>query len=166
MTLTPKQAQAAILISSGRPLTDVAPAVGVSVRTVERWRSLPDFAEAEAEARAEMKEKILDQSARTLGQQLDDLATPAIELVRTYLKDEKAPPTVRLGAARLAGNWAGLQRDSISPEMLASFMQSFAVQTKDLILNENLSRDQVVNQIKGLLERSFGKQPENTSTEG
>jgi hypothetical protein len=166
MTLNSKQSQASTLIGCGRTLADVAKIVCVSVRTLERWRSLPDFAKAEAQAREKMQKNVLDQSARSLNQQVDALSTPAIALVKAYLQDDKAPPNVRLGAARLAGNWAGLQRDSISPELLASFMQSFATQTRDLILNENLSRQQVVNQIKNLLERSFGKQPENTSTEG
>jgi uncharacterized protein YjcR len=156
MTLSSKQCQAALLIGCGRANADVAETVGVSARTVERWRSLPDFAKAEAEARKKMQKSVLDQSARNLNLQVDALSTPAIALVKAYLQDDKAPPNVRLGAARLAGNWAGLQRDSISPELLASFMQSFATQTRDLILNENLSRQQVVNQIKNLLERSIG----------
>ncbi|MBI3272214.1 MAG: hypothetical protein HYZ53_24695 [Planctomycetes bacterium] len=59
-SLTPRQAKAAALIGSGRGPTATAEELGLSRRTLGRWRALPAFETAVAAARREVWRDSLD----------------------------------------------------------------------------------------------------------
>jgi FixJ family two-component response regulator len=56
--LTPKQLEAVAGIAKGLATRQIAKVVGVSSRTVERWRKLPEFVAALAQIQGEVSRQV------------------------------------------------------------------------------------------------------------
>ena len=107
-TLTPKQAQAALMLASGASKKVVAASLKVAAHTISQWCKLPSFNEAvnqhlasvESEALQTLKAQRL-KAAEALGELLDSKA-PAVRLAaaRTVLEitNSKTPPPTEASA--------------------------------------------------------------------
>lgn len=89
--LTPKQRRAIAALVSGQDFGQAAADAGVSVRTLHRWRTTPEFA---AELRGADSEQ-LNAVARTLNGASHDAVSVLVEIMRA----PETSPALRLRAA-------------------------------------------------------------------
>ena len=89
--LSPVQAQVIAALAQGRTVTAAAQDAGLHRNTIYNWFHEPAFQTAADEAQREY--------IATLSDGMRDLATLAVETLRSLLEDPKTPPAVRLRAA-------------------------------------------------------------------
>lgn len=89
--LQANQVKALEALAAGGSVDEAAAAAGVTVRTVYRWRTSPDFAGALRAANAE--------GLRELARLVAASSREAVEYLRAVIADVKAPHGVRIRAA-------------------------------------------------------------------
>lgn len=89
--LTENQKQAAMLVAAGKPGNEIAQLLDVTPETISRWRQLPQF---EAEVNA-----ILRGAADAVRERLRGLASDAVDVIESVLKDPAVPIRYRVDTA-------------------------------------------------------------------
>ena len=90
--LLPRHRKAVELLAAGYSTRDVAAAVGASDRTIRRWLKRPDVVQALQEIQGEVWGSTV-RKLRALGE-------TAVATLGEVMRDQTAPPTARVGAAR------------------------------------------------------------------
>ena len=91
-TLTPAQAEAAVLRAQGHTQQSIADQVHVDIRSVQRWCFQPEFIGAVRRLRSELWS--------TTTAELHQGASEAIQTLRKVMVDQSAAPMARAWAAR------------------------------------------------------------------
>ncbi len=89
--LSETQKQAAMLIASGKQQNEIAQILSVAPETISRWRQIPQF---EAEIN-----NILRSAADAVRERLRGLASDAVDVIESVLKDPAVPIRYRVDAA-------------------------------------------------------------------
>jgi hypothetical protein len=120
MALTPQQKQAVISLSTGMPAKEVAEALGVSLRSLQRWKVQPEFKaemqRIESESGGAIATQIvennveLDQLAATATRAMA-LMSHALSFMEATLTNPDAKPSDRLRIAQILGKWNGFEVD-------------------------------------------------------
>lgn len=117
MSLSPQQIKAAELLSQGRSQVDVATALGVNRKTIQRWLQKEDFKNLSfglVNRSARLQDTPKPQSEKNLPcADLTplDLIPDALVAVRDILQDPDSRNSDKLKAATLIGEWGGLTTD-------------------------------------------------------
>src|ERR1700737_2288811 len=85
--LPPKQQQAILLLAKGSTIVDAAKEVGISEKTLDRWKTLPEFKAALRLAEDELYSEALAQ--------LKQVASKAIACLVRNMDPEEAAPYVQ-----------------------------------------------------------------------
>lgn len=119
MSLTLQQKQAVISLSRGVPAKEVAEALRVSPRTLQRWRVQPGFKAEMQRIEAESGTVIATQVVENA--KLDELATAAsravalmnraIDFMELTLDSSDSRVSDRLKIVQLLGKWNGFEND-------------------------------------------------------
>lgn len=102
--LTPKQQEAVAAILKGLRPGQIAKLVGVSVRTIERWRKLPEFAAAISRIQENATRQVeieLVKDASNLNSRLEHLASKSLDCLEEILGNPEARSSDRVQAAKL-----------------------------------------------------------------
>lgn len=89
--LSEVQKQAAMLVAAGKPGNEIAQLFEVTPETISRWRQLPQF---EAEVNF-----ILQGAADAVKDRLRGLASDAVDVIESVLKDPAVPIRYRIDTA-------------------------------------------------------------------
>lgn len=89
--LNPQQRQAVLLLAQGMTGRETASRVGVTEETVSRWRSQPEFAAS--------LNRCFGEAIEVVQNRLRSLAGDALGTIEEVMRDQDAPPAVRLSAA-------------------------------------------------------------------
>lgn len=106
-SLTETQSRALKMLLEGMTATEVAKALGKGKRTIDRWRASKPF----KAALSRINEKIQDEAESQVADRLSSLKSLALDTIEECLGDREESTRNRLNAARLAGNWSGLEFD-------------------------------------------------------
>jgi len=103
----PRQYQALLMLAEGGSTLEVAERIGVSDRTIRKWRALPEF-------RAEL-DALQREATRTAVCALRSQAIHAVNALGRVVQDGDAAPTARVSAARvvLDGIWKAEELDRL-----------------------------------------------------
>lgn len=119
MVLSSQQKQAVISLGRGMPLKEVAEALGLSIRTLQRWKVQPEFKAQMQRIESESGGVIAAQVVENVKlDQLTDVATRAMALMshalnfmEATLTNPDAKPSDRLKIAQILGKWNGFEID-------------------------------------------------------
>ena len=114
--LTPQQLEAAALLANHRTNVETAAALGVSSKTIQRWRKIPAFQRAIADVQFKAQEKVIEQASDDIAGQIKTLVPQALAVLQHYLTDETARGPDRLRAVQITANIAGLNQSQLKPE--------------------------------------------------
>ena len=95
------------MLLEGATATEVAKALGKGKRTIDRWRASKPFKEALSRVNEQVEQKVVSESS----DRLSNLKSLALDTIEECLSDPDESMRNRLNAARLAGNWSGLEFD-------------------------------------------------------
>lgn len=102
--LTPKQLEAVSGIAKGLAPSQIAKVVGVSTRTLERWRKLPEFVAAlsqiQGEVSRQVKIEVVEELA-SISSRLENLASKSLDLLEQVIENPEARTGDRVQAAKL-----------------------------------------------------------------
>ena len=118
--MTPQQKQAVISLSQGMPAKEVADALGLSLRTLQRWKTQPQFkAEMQRLEResgmviatqvvenVDINCQFVDAASRALS-----LMSRAVDVMEATLNNPDARVSDRLKVVQLLGKWNGFELD-------------------------------------------------------
>lgn len=127
-SLTPQQLEALSLLSSGFTQAETAQKLGISVRTVQRWARIPEFAEALEDVKRKAAEKTVEATAENINAHVQKLLPKAIRTLEEILDDDEARNNDKLRASEILGRWGGLaqpqqqQQQSPAEESLKSYL--------------------------------------------
>jgi hypothetical protein len=117
--LTAKQKQALIALTKGVPPKEVAEALGLSLRTLQRWRTQPEFKAEVQRIESESGGAITTQVVESLD--IDQLAAAAIraaslmnraiDFMEHTLNSPDSRTSDRLRVAQILGRWNGFEVD-------------------------------------------------------
>ncbi len=131
------------MLANGGSHPQVAEALGISTKTIQRWLKKPEFAQALADVQVKTVEKAVEAVATDISGQIQRLVPKAIKTLETYLDDPKARGSDRLRAAQILGNWAGLNQPQIQPEQSAE--QNLKDYLTYLAVNNNGANNNAAN---------------------
>jgi len=89
--LTGKQLQAALLLAKGSTIVDAAKELGISEKTLDRWKTLPEFKAALRQAEDDLYSDVLSRLKRE--------ASNAVDCLVRNLDSDEAAPYVQVAAA-------------------------------------------------------------------
>lgn len=118
-SLTTEQLQAIKMLANGDSHPQIAAALGVSTKTIQRWLKKPEFTQALTDVQVRTLEQTVEAATNDISEKIQRLVPKAIKTLETYLDDPKARGSDRLRAAQILGNWAGLNQPQIQPERSA-----------------------------------------------
>jgi transposase len=118
--LTPKQQQVILLLAKGATIVDAAKDVGISEKTLDRWKTLPAFKAVLRLAEDELYSEAMAQ--------LKKLASKAIECLERNMNPEEAAPYVQVAAASKLLD-AGLQ--VVKVQELEKLLADFETRLQD-----------------------------------
>ena len=102
--LTPKQLEAVSGIAKGLAPSQIAKVVGVSTRTIERWRKLPEFVAAliqiQGEASRQVKAELVKEVS-SIGSRLENLASKSLDCLEEIIDNPESRSSDRIQAAKL-----------------------------------------------------------------
>lgn len=102
--LSPKQLEAVSGIAKGLAPSQIAKLVGVSTRTVERWRKLPVFVAAldqiQGEVSRQVKVELVDNITSTTSR-LENLASKSLDCLEQIIDNPEGRNSDRIQAAKL-----------------------------------------------------------------
>jgi hypothetical protein len=102
--LTPKQLEAVAGIAKGLATRQIAKVVGVSSRTVERWRKLPEFVAALAQIQGEVSRQVkveLVENVTSINSRLENLASKSLDCLEQIIDNPETRNSDRIQAAKL-----------------------------------------------------------------
>ncbi len=102
--LTPKQQQAVSGIAKGLTPSQIAKVVGVSCRTVERWRKLPEFVVALDQIQGEVSRQVkveLVENVASINSRLENLASKSLDCLEQIIDNPEARSSDRIQASKL-----------------------------------------------------------------
>ena len=102
--LTPKQLEAVSGIAKGLAPSQIAKVVGVSSRTVERWRKLPEFVAALSQIQGEVSRQVkveLVENVTSITSRLENLASKSLDCLEQIIDNPEARNSDRVQAAKL-----------------------------------------------------------------
>jgi hypothetical protein len=105
--LTPKQLEAVAGIAKGLAPSQIAKVVGVSSRTVERWRKLPEFVSTLAQIQGEVSRQVkveLVENVTSINSRLENLASKSLDCLEEILNNRESRNADRIQAAKLLLN--------------------------------------------------------------
>lgn len=108
MSLTSEQLKGVSLFAEGFTNAEIARKLGVTVRSVQRWHKIPEFASAIAKIREKTTEKVIETTATNISGRIQSLLPKALGVIEHYLDSDEARAGDRLRACHLVGSWAGL----------------------------------------------------------
>lgn len=111
--LSPKQLEAVSGIAKGLTPSQIAKAVGISVRTLERWRKLPEFVAALSQIQSEASRQVkaeLVKEVTSIHSRLDNLASKSLDCLEQVIDNPEARSGDRIAAAKIIlGEWQRTQ---------------------------------------------------------
>lgn len=111
--LTPKQLEAVSGIAKGLAPSQIAKVIGVSTRTVERWRKLPEFVTALGQIQGEVSRQVkveLVENVTSVTSRLENLASKSLDCLEQIIDNPEARSSDRIQAAKLLlGEWQRTQ---------------------------------------------------------
>lgn len=115
--LSPKQLEAISGILQGLPSSRIAKTIGVSTRTLERWRKIPEFAAAitriQGNASRQVEAEIVS-DITSVTSRLDNLASKSLDCLEQIIDNPEARSSDRIQAARLLlGEWQRTQTSTM-----------------------------------------------------
>jgi hypothetical protein len=105
--LTPKQLEAVAGIAKGLATRQIAKVVGVSSRTVERWRKLPEFVAAITRIQGNASRQVeaeLVSDITCVTSRLENLASKSLDCLEQIIDNPEARNSDRIQAAKLLLN--------------------------------------------------------------
>lgn len=114
MPLSPEQLKALSMFAEGASSSEIATALKVSQRSVQRWQKLPEFVKAVGDIHAKATASTIDTTAANISNRIQKLLPKALDVLEGYLEDTEARACDRLRACHLIGSWAGLTQQKQS----------------------------------------------------
>lgn len=108
--LSSQQLQAASLLAKGSTEAEAAKVAGVTLRTVQRWKLVPEFAQIISEVNSRAVEATIEATATDIAEQIQALVPKAIGVLHEYLDNPECRASDRLRAVHILGGWAGLNQ--------------------------------------------------------
>jgi hypothetical protein len=102
--LTPKQLKAVTGIAKGLAPSQIAKVVGVSTRTLERWRKLPEFVDALSQIQGEVSRQVkveLVENVTSITSRLENLASKSLDCLEQIIDNPETRNSDRIQAAKL-----------------------------------------------------------------
>ena len=102
--LTPKQLEAVAGIAKGLATRQIAKVVGVSCRTIERWRKLPEFVAAITRIQGNASRQVeaeLVSDITCVTSRLENLASKSLDCLEQIIDNPEARNSDRIQAAKL-----------------------------------------------------------------
>jgi hypothetical protein len=113
--MSQKQNEAAILIARGLPLTEIAQALSIHVRTIQRWQLKEAFRADVRRFQVAINDQvgsiIPEGQLQPTASKLACLVDKAMRRVESILDSEDSRNADILKAALLIGRWSGLETD-------------------------------------------------------
>jgi hypothetical protein len=107
--LTPKQLEAVSGIAKGLAPSQIAKVLGVSTRTVERWRKLPEFVAALNQIQSEVSRQVkveVVEGVTSITSRLENLASKSLDCLEQIIDNPETRSGDRIQAAKLLlGEW-------------------------------------------------------------
>lgn len=111
--LSPKQLEAISGVVQGLPSSQIAKTIGVSTRTLERWRKIPEFAAAITRIQGSASRQVeaeLVSNVTSVTSRLENLASKSLDTLEQILDNPEARSSDRIQAAKLLlGEWQRTQ---------------------------------------------------------
>lgn len=101
--LTAPQEKALEMVLNGMTNKEIASKLGVSVKTIGRWKNLPQFKEEKVAPAKRANRGYTEERAAMLR----DCNKSGLELVKKVIESDEQPMKTRLYAVSLAAKWAG-----------------------------------------------------------
>ena len=102
--LNPKQLEAVAGIAKGLATRQIAKVVGVSSRTVERWRKLPEFVAALAQIQGEVSRQVkveLVENVTSINSRLENLASKSLDCLEQIIDNPETRNSDRIQASKI-----------------------------------------------------------------
>lgn len=119
MVLSPQQKRAVVLLARGMPPKEVAEALDLSIRTLQRWKNQPEFKTQMQSVEVESGKAIATQIVEnvTLDQlavaasRANSLMSQAIDFMELTLASPDSRVSDRLKIVQILGKWCGFEVD-------------------------------------------------------
>jgi hypothetical protein len=163
--LTPKQLEAVAGIAKGLATRQIAKVVGVSSRTVERWRKLPEFVAAITRIQGNASRQVeaeLVSDITCVTSRLENLASKSLDCLEQILDNPESRNADRVQAAKLLLNeWQRAQ-----PPVMHEIVALQALIGSGFFSHEHLLRLKEALERLTLESREIFQQPLVTSDVG